>query len=160
VGFDTLETASASAFVYGTLESPYQFGPSEPMRHDVQSWIDNPSSNFGWLLRSTSEASPKTARRFGSREDFLNTPLLRIEYEPRLAFQRVFRTNEVTGLEINLLPASEIRLLSSTRIDDPAGWQVLTNLTGSSTASSLLIWDSSPASERYYRLELVTTSSR
>jgi len=35
---------------------------------DVQSWVDNPASNFGWMLMSESEDVPGTARRFGSRE--------------------------------------------------------------------------------------------
>lgn len=34
---------------------------------DVQSWLDNPSTNFGWLIKSD-ETTPATATRFESRE--------------------------------------------------------------------------------------------
>src|SRR5262249_43944894 len=39
-----------------------------------------PSSNFGWLLKSEDEASPETARRFGTREDPTHPPVLTISY--------------------------------------------------------------------------------
>ena len=47
---------------------------------DVQAWINNPSSNFGWLLISENEVSPETARRFGAREDPTHAPVLTISY--------------------------------------------------------------------------------
>ena len=48
---------------------------------DVQAWLENPSTNFGWLIKDEIESSATTARRFGSREDAVNSPRLRIEYE-------------------------------------------------------------------------------
>ncbi len=53
---------------------------SPEMVADVQSWLDNPSENFGWLLRSD-EAERATAKQFRSREDGGATPLLSVEYE-------------------------------------------------------------------------------
>jgi hypothetical protein len=54
---------------------------------DVQGWLNNPKSNFGWMLISESEDTRFTARRFGSREDPNNAPLLDVQYvlvpEPR-----------------------------------------------------------------------------
>jgi hypothetical protein len=34
---------------------------------DVQSWLDDPEGNYGWLLKGNEE-DRATARRFGSRE--------------------------------------------------------------------------------------------
>jgi hypothetical protein len=65
-GGDHVTTASASASVgppgfFYTWSSP-------AMAADVQAWLDSPSTNHGWLLRGN-EASPTTARRFGSRQN-------------------------------------------------------------------------------------------
>src|SRR5207244_575593 len=48
--------------------------------NDIQTWLDNPASNFGWILISRSEEVSQTARRFGSREDIANAPQLTIEF--------------------------------------------------------------------------------
>lgn len=38
---------------------------SDQMRLDVQDWLDDPASNFGWLLRTDEKSSP-SAKRFDS----------------------------------------------------------------------------------------------
>jgi hypothetical protein len=50
---------------------------------DVQGWLDDTSTNFGWLLRG-SEAGLQTAKRFDSREvsNPSNRPELTIEFTP------------------------------------------------------------------------------
>ena len=47
---------------------------------DVQGWYDNPAANFGWELISEAEASSRSIRRFGSRENVANAPNLIVEY--------------------------------------------------------------------------------
>lgn len=47
---------------------------------DVQSWVDNPASNFGWLLKDP-ETATTTARKYYSREGF-TPPKLTIDYTP------------------------------------------------------------------------------
>jgi hypothetical protein len=47
---------------------------------DVQSWVDDPTSNFGWLLKGD-ESTLQTAKRFGSRES-LAPPQLAVDYTP------------------------------------------------------------------------------
>ena len=42
--------------------------------------LSSPSSNFGWLLRSESELTAATIRRFGSRDDASSSPVLNIQY--------------------------------------------------------------------------------
>ncbi len=46
---------------------------------DVQAWVSNPTTNFGWILRSQDETTPRTVRDFGSRESG-NPPILSIGY--------------------------------------------------------------------------------
>lgn len=54
--------------------------PSQPgMVADVQSWLDNPGQNFGWILRSD-ESSFGVARRMTSRESAVSPPTLTVTY--------------------------------------------------------------------------------
>ena len=50
---------------------------------DVQAWLDDPLTDFGWLLRGNEGAS-QTARRFDSRQNSVeaNRPVLTIVYTP------------------------------------------------------------------------------
>lgn len=52
----------------------YTWGPTPNMRIDVQSWLDAPATNFGWLLFGN-ESANQTAKRFDSRNH--PTPSLR-----------------------------------------------------------------------------------
>ena len=54
---------------------------SPQMIADVQSWIDNPSGNFGWIL--VGDETQTSSKRFHSREspDASSRPKLLIEYE-------------------------------------------------------------------------------
>ena len=59
-GTDYASAPSATA----RLESsePLIFGPSDAMKTDVQAWLDDPSTNFGWLLKDETESNATTAR--------------------------------------------------------------------------------------------------
>lgn len=67
------------------LDQPdfYTWGSTPEMVLDVQSWLDDPASNDGWLLAGD-ESRTQTARRFDSREfaDPLLRPALEIVYSP------------------------------------------------------------------------------
>jgi hypothetical protein len=79
-GADSLPTASASAFVsdLGTNLFPSTAG----LVADVQAWVDNPGTNFGWLLISEDEVSLRTARHFGTRESGASAPVLTVDFTP------------------------------------------------------------------------------
>jgi hypothetical protein len=48
---------------------------------DVQSWLDNPQNNFGWVLIGN-ESVPQTAKRFDTRENIETSfrPALSVQY--------------------------------------------------------------------------------
>ena len=79
-GIDFQSAPSALTFV--GLEDIYVFESSLDLVNDVQSWLDNPQSNFGWMLISNSEDTTFTARRFGSRENSASFPRLSIQFTP------------------------------------------------------------------------------
>lgn len=80
-GTDFNAFPSAEQFIRGTGDSPYTFISSPELIADVQSWVNNPQSNYGWLLLNQNEGLNYTARRFGSSESEF-PPLLDIEFEP------------------------------------------------------------------------------
>ena len=72
-GTDYANTASATTNVAG--QGSYTW---TGMQADVQNWLNNPASNFGWFLISQSENIGGTARRFVSKE---NTTMAQPELE-------------------------------------------------------------------------------
>lgn len=62
---DAAPTPSASTFVAGLGSYTWT---NAGVQADVQRWVDQPHTNFGWLIVCEDELTPKTARLFGSRE--------------------------------------------------------------------------------------------
>lgn len=78
---DAEGTPSASVQVGAAANATYAWsGPS--LIADVQSWVDNPSQNFGWLLKSEAEGSARSVRGFASREDGASAGTLQVGYTP------------------------------------------------------------------------------
>ena len=74
-GGDFSPTVSASQSVAGIGQYTWS---STQMVADVQSWLDNPGSNFGWLVLGD-ETGGATAKRFDTRES-ASPPVLTIQY--------------------------------------------------------------------------------
>ena len=74
-GGDFSVTVSASQSVGDVGQYTWS---STQMVADVQSWLDNPGSNFGWLVLGD-ESAPATAKRFDARES-ASPPVLTIQY--------------------------------------------------------------------------------
>src|SRR6266536_6199935 len=74
-GGDFSDTVSASESV-GAIGS-YTWSSAQ-MVADAQSWLDNPTINFGWLVRGD-ESGNATAKRFDTRES-ASPPVLTIQY--------------------------------------------------------------------------------
>jgi autotransporter-associated beta strand protein len=76
----------ADASVTGTLSS-FTWS-SAAMVTDVQNWLDNPSTNFGWILKNADETDPQTFRAFWSAQgaaaadDPAVAPMLTVTYAP------------------------------------------------------------------------------
>ncbi len=96
-GGDFSGAPSATQTVGGN--GSYTWGSTTQMVADVQSWVDNPSSNFGWLLIGN-EASATTAKSFDSRESG-NGPALVVTFNAPVP-----TTNDWALLLLALLLAS------------------------------------------------------
>ena len=79
-GVDFSGTLSSSAFV-GGVGAEVVFVSSPALITDVQFWVNNPTANFGWMLKTESEGIAKTARSFAARETGFG-PVLKVEFTP------------------------------------------------------------------------------
>ena len=79
-GGDFVQTASATVFLQGRGAHSWS---SEELAADVQTWLDDPSANAGWVLIGNEEAD-QTAKRIASREDKdpERRPMLVVEFLP------------------------------------------------------------------------------
>lgn len=73
--FDPVVSLSAEMPVAGAFSSEMTRAANEV----VQAWLDNPATNFGWLLK-VDETAPAPARRIESRESTGSPPVLRVTY--------------------------------------------------------------------------------
>lgn len=73
--------ATASATKAVSAVGFYSWSSTTALVADVQSWVNNPASNYGWVLKGN-EAASTTVKRFESREAAANQPLLVVNYVP------------------------------------------------------------------------------
>ncbi|MEJ2720986.1 MAG: DNRLRE domain-containing protein [bacterium] len=80
VGGDFDDSASASATA-DFLDEKVTWGPTAEMTADVQGWLDDPGTNFGWIVIGD-ESVAGTTKRFGSRENLMvhSRPSLKVFY--------------------------------------------------------------------------------
>ena len=81
-GGDFAASPSASAVVADVINAPYVWLTTASLVADVQGWLNEPASNFGWALINAQETTPADFRVFYSREvaDGLLRPQLRIDF--------------------------------------------------------------------------------
>lgn len=76
--------ATGGAAIPLTTTGSFVWSNPPEMIADVQAWVNDPSSNHGWLIRGN-EVSSQNAKRLISREGGGNGPLLTLQYEPPVA---------------------------------------------------------------------------
>ncbi len=99
-GGDFASTVTASTQVNAV--GSYSWGSTTQMVADVQGWLANPSSNFGWILIGN-ESTNSTAKRFDSRENSTaaNRPKLTVTYKTATAVSQIAAVATETALEQN-----------------------------------------------------------
>jgi hypothetical protein len=80
--FDPVASATADVNEVGF----YTWGSTAQMVGDVQGWIDNPASDFGWVLVGNEVPADRTSKRFDARENLTWSfrPSLTIHFTPVL----------------------------------------------------------------------------
>jgi hypothetical protein len=149
---DYSSTQSATNFVTGL--GPYLFSNSN-LTADVQSWVTNPATNFGWMLRSLAESTAFSNRRFASREDSLNPPLLTVMFTLSTAPLKIDRVQWVPpsfSLSFAATPGQTYNVEYSDTLA-VGSWNTLTNLLAAPGVTNLSVSDASGQPRRFYRLK-------
>jgi len=74
--------AGASAIINVGDEATYTWGSTSGLVADVQQWLNQPATNFGWIVVAD-ESDSKNAKRFDSRENIGGVrPSLIVNYTP------------------------------------------------------------------------------
>jgi hypothetical protein len=149
---DYAVTVSSSQTIYGVGDSPYTFASTTQMVADVQLWLDNPQSNFGWMLITEDESLAFSARRFASREDTNRAPQLIVGYVVTPRIDRVERNENQSQLFFTA-EAGQTYAVQSTDFLTPAiTWSTLTNISALSETTNLVFTDFTSVGQRFYRL--------
>jgi hypothetical protein len=149
-GVDYVISASSFQDILGAGES-YRFPSTPELVEDVQRWVGNPATNFGWIFIANEEETPFTARLFGSREHPASQPKLEIEFFVPPRIQSAARLGDAFALAFTAWQGQSYSV--EFRDDLTTGsWQTLTNLGLATTTTQQLISDGLIAPRRFYRV--------
>ncbi|MSU59780.1 MAG: DNRLRE domain-containing protein [Pedosphaera sp.] len=151
-GVDFATNVSAETYIYGIDFSPYLFDSTPQFVADAQLWLNQPGTNFGWLLLSQDELSNFTARRFASREDPNRAPVLTVEYSPPRIDSLTVSKGVVT-LRFHVEPGWTNVVQYSDGVN-PANWQTLVNIPPLTTGVDLIVTCPVATARRFFRLWL------
>ncbi len=157
-GGDFISTSSAETIVGATTNTGYAWLSTPALVADVQEWVDNPSSNFGWLLENSDEVSTRTFRAFFTREETNSTlqPQLQVTFIPPSESPALSMTTASDGqLQItasHLAVGLTNYLQASWNLSSSADWvSIQTNVA---TSNTMVFTGLSPtnAPAQFYRL--------
>jgi hypothetical protein len=155
-GGDFAAPTNASQTVAGAGD--YMFN-SAALAADVQSWLNAPENNFGWLLRSEGEDTAGTIRRFAGRLDLNNPPRLAVDYtapSPPLPPPPVLTDLALVGniLRFSFIAESNHTYAVKFRTALAGGdWGPLTNLPAFPADTLVHVTNALVPGERYFRVE-------
>jgi hypothetical protein len=148
---DFVAQPSSGVTVFGVDQSPYTIPATPLMLADLQLWLRQPGTNFGWLLVCEQEGTAFTARRFGTREDPLNAPRLELDYEILPFIDSAQRI----GNEFTLSFLAQPGWFYTVEYRDAPGtnaWQPLAYASTPADPVRFSITDRTDAPQRFYRL--------
>jgi hypothetical protein len=148
---DFLSTVSGAKFIQGL--GSYTFSSTSNMVADVQQWLTNPATNFGWIVISESEATLRTVRRFGSRES-TSPATLAVQYVIPVTptIQWIIRNGSTIQFSFQALAGQPYT--AEYRDSLTAGtWLTLSNISPQPSTTNVTVTDPAPpAGGRFYRI--------
>ncbi|MEO5801914.1 MAG: DNRLRE domain-containing protein [Verrucomicrobiota bacterium] len=153
-GSDFVLPPSGSGAVGGS--GPSSFG-SVGMANDVQLWLTNPSTNFGWILIIADETVIASARRISSRED-PNTnkfPKLVINYTLPGQAQPTISQLGLIGNQVRFsfdAEANQTYIVEFRNSLSSGDWATLTNFGLNPSPGIISVTNTISSTERYFRV--------
>lgn len=155
-GTDYSETISASTLV--SEAGPYAYDSTAEAVADVQSWLDHPSANFGWILISDQESQLFSARRLSAVDRGAEVPTLEVDYTivPQPTIQDAHINQGLFSFQFDAEPA----YCYTVEFRDAVGagpWGPLTNFCAKLVTERVLAKDPDPVSShpnRFYRVSV------
>ncbi|MBA4147498.1 MAG: DNRLRE domain-containing protein [Verrucomicrobia bacterium] len=149
-GMDFSPAMSGERFMEPSDNLAYEFGSSSQMVADVQMWLDEPASNYGWLLKAEDEETRTTARRFASREDLEYGPQLLLEFDPPPLLEL---TRNVSELRVSFLAlANKSYVFETASLLNAPSWTSLTNIYPSTEERTIQITNVIGATTGFFRV--------
>jgi len=149
-GIDFATARSATQFVTGG--GAYDFGGSAELLADVTEWINNPSANHGWLLKSESESVLGTARHFGSSESS-QRPNLFVDYSTRPPRPHLTDLSLAAGrFGFRFAGTAGWIYRVETQADLAGAWTTVTNVIAGAATTPIEISLPHPGGNRFYRV--------
>ena len=157
-GGDFIASISTQTTVGATTNNGYTWVSTPALVADVQGWLDNPSSNFGWLLQNNNEVGVKTFRAFYTREATPSSlqPQLQVSFIPApetpiLMIQAVNSQQlQITATHLGVGLTNYLQ--ASTNLASPVYW--VSMQTNKATSNSMVFTglSSTNAPAQFYRL--------
>lgn len=151
-GVDYVASPSVTTWIY-EAGLPYSFNPTPALVADVQAWLNEPGTNFGWMLIVQNEADNFTARRFGSRESGIDAPRLDLTFQPPPPIDRIVMVNGLPNLSFTPLIGYVHQVQYRASLQTGA-WQPLANVGPFTNLTQVVIVDAANVAQRFYRLIL------
>lgn len=149
-GTDYASTPSATVLLSGHTNDISSPG----LLADVQVWMQNPGTNFGWIVAATGEATA-TGKLIGSRENPGREPALLVEYSlsapatPPVLFDPALTGNQFR-FSLNT-ESNRTYVVEFSDSLDPAAWNVWTNLAAAPEDATVHLTNDLAPGERYFR---------
>lgn len=135
---------------------PYAFESTPELVADVQAWVSQTATNHGWIMISSDEETPATARRILSRDDPNFPPLLEVEYtlppaDPIPQFTSAATTNASFEMRFTV-PSTYCYEVQYRESLANTNWSALTNVCAPISDVQAVATDSLASPQRFYRL--------
>ena len=146
----------SAALLWDTIGT-YTYASTSNLVTDVQEWVANPGTNFGWMFISESENVMQTARRIGAREDTNTAPSLVVQYTVPASL--IIQNVEVAGgaIQFNFsAPAGQACAVQYKNSLSAGSWLTLTNIAAQPAATNVTVNDVlTNGAQRFYRALIV-----
>ena len=153
-GTDFVASASSRATIYAMDDSPYSFNSSPVLVADVASWVDRPGDNYGWILICQTESADFTARRFGSRENSVGPPFLRVEFLPPPLIESTALAGDQFAFQFTARAGLSYIVEFKNDLATAGSWLELTNVPAGTADTVQTIVNKLNSSRRVYRLRI------